>query len=442
MHVLALDIGSSSVKAAVISGGRILGSIARRPVETRLDPPRVEIPAEPLWRAFALAIRDLGRAAREADRIALDALSPSFVLLDRKGDPLTPLITHQDRRSVAQAKEIEGLFGDEEHLRRAGNRPFPGGIASTTLLWIRQERPALLRRAATAGMATTFLVGRLTGERVIDPGNAAFLGLYDHGLRARGGACAWSPDLMGPSGIRESQLPRIIDGGAVAGTLRPQAARALGLRAGMEVLAGVVDTSAAFLGVGAVPGRILNSIGTTDVIALACPRPQPHRRLLTRELGAGPLWLSVYTIAAGGGSVEWAHRALFPDLGDGAYFRLARRLAREPSSGGPRFRPYLAGDRMSIEQVEAGFDGLDLKTTREDLLRSVLAALAERSAEGVGLLTRRARRLRDVYVAGGGGWLGGLLHAAWPGRWRFRPMKDAAIKGLGNLAQGKLTASF
>ena len=101
-----------------------------------------------------------------------------------------------------------------------------------------------------------------------------------------------------------------------------------------------------------------------------------------------------------------------------------------------RFRPYLAGDRMSIDQLEAGFDGLDLGTTREDLLRAVLEALARWNAEGMALLTERAKPLPDVFVAGGGGWLGGLLHEAWPGRWRFRPIRDASLHGLERLGSG------
>src|SRR5437016_5987087 len=125
MRVLALDVGSSSVKAAFLVGGRVVSPIVRRPVATRFDPPRVEIEAEPLWRAVGRAVRDLAGHARTADRIAIDALSPSCILLDRKRDPLTPLITHQDRRSVPQAREIERLFGEEAHLALAGNRPFP-----------------------------------------------------------------------------------------------------------------------------------------------------------------------------------------------------------------------------------------------------------------------------------------------------------------------------
>jgi len=433
VRVLTVDVGSSSVKAAVVAGRRFLTPIVRKEVTSRVAPPRVELDAEALWKAVAAAVRALGRAAREVDRIALDALSPSCVVLDREGDPLTPLITHQDRRSVEQALEIERRFGRRGHLLLAGNRPFPGGIASTTLLWLRQNAPGVLRRAATVGMCTTFLVRRLSGARTIDPGNAAFLGLLDFRARAAGGPAAWSRELCAPSGLSASQLPDLRDGGAVAGALSPRAARALGLRSGIGVLVGVVDTSAAFLGAGAVPGRLINVIGTTDVIALAGRKPRPHPRILTRELGAGKLWLSVYTIACGGGAVEWAQRALFPDLGEKAFYALARRVASGPPPP-VEFRPYLAGDRMSIRQLKAAFDGLDLKTTREDLLRAVLHSLAAWNAEGMRLLTRRGAPLRDVYVSGGGGWLGGFLHRTWPGRWKFHPLRNAGLEGLARLA--------
>jgi xylulokinase len=433
VRVLAVDVGSSSVKAAVLAGGRLASPIARRPVESAVLPPRVEVPAERLLASVARAVRDLGPAARRVDRVAVAALSPSCVLLGRRGEPLTPLITHQDRRSVAQAIELERRFGRRRHLALAGNRPYPGGIASTTLLWLRENRPQLLRRAGTVGMATTLLVHRLSGARVLDPGNAGFLGLYDHRSRARGGPPSWSRELSEPSGVRPEQLPELKDGGEPAGRVTREAARAFGIPSGVEVLTGVVDTSAAFLGAGAVPGRLLNVIGTTDVIALAGERARPHARILTRELGAGRLWLSVYTIACGGGSVEWAHRSLFPDLSPRGFYRLARRAAEGPPPAAV-FRPYLAGDRMSIRQLQAGFDGLDLRTTREDLLRAVLWALARWNAEGMALLTRRARPLCDVYVAGGGGWLGDLLHRSWPGRWRFRPLRDATLRGLYRLA--------
>ncbi len=430
VRVLAVDIGTSSVKAAVFDNRRLVTAVARRPVESRIAPPRAEVPVRGLERSLMAAIADLGAAARKADRLAFDVLSPSFIALDRCGDPLTDFITHQDRRSIPQARRLEKIFGRRRHLQLAGNRPFPGGIASTTLLWLVENAPAVVRRAATFGMASTYFLVKLAGARKIDPGNAAFMGFYD-GL----GMSGWRRELLSPSGVSIGQLPEVRDGAEVAGKLLPAAARRLGLPSGLEVLVGLIDTSAAFLGVGAERGRIINVIGTTDVIALCAGRPKPHSRILTRPLGAGRLWLSVYTIAAGGGAVQWARKAIFPDFSEENFFKLAKRLAGARMASRANFRPYLAGDRMSIEQRDAGFDHLTLETTREDLLAAILSSLAEWNAAGMKLLTRRARPLRDVYVSGGGGWLGELLHGAWPGKWRFHQVQDATLRGLAELAE-------
>ena len=117
-------------------------------------------------RAFLKAFRDvvrlLGQRAKRVDAIVLAVMSPAWVAMDAKGEVLTPLITHQDRRSVAEA-ERGARVGKARHLRLAGNRPFPGGISSTTWSWYLRHEPGRLRKAALVGHLNTFLHRRMTG---------------------------------------------------------------------------------------------------------------------------------------------------------------------------------------------------------------------------------------------------------------------------------------
>ena len=53
MNLLGLDIGSSSVKAAVLRGGRIAGRIARIAFDTHYDGVRAEVDADDIGRAVA-----------------------------------------------------------------------------------------------------------------------------------------------------------------------------------------------------------------------------------------------------------------------------------------------------------------------------------------------------------------------------------------------------
>src|SRR5689334_1167436 len=125
MLLLALDIGSSSVKAGLLAGTRIRGRVARESFPTRYDGVRAEVDARQILRAIARAVRSLGAQARKVDAIALSTMAPSWIALDHKLKPLTPVITHQDRRSIDAARDLEKRIGKQRHLKLVGNRPIP-----------------------------------------------------------------------------------------------------------------------------------------------------------------------------------------------------------------------------------------------------------------------------------------------------------------------------
>ncbi|HEY1921922.1 MAG TPA: FGGY family carbohydrate kinase, partial [Tepidisphaeraceae bacterium] len=135
MTILGLDVGSSSVKAGIVHNGQILSPLARDTYPTHFDGPKVEVDPQKVLKAIAHAIKELGPAAKKVDAIGLSVMSPAWLAMDKHGKPLTRLITHQDRRSVQIAHDLENRFGMQKFLNIAGNRPFPGGISITTLVW-------------------------------------------------------------------------------------------------------------------------------------------------------------------------------------------------------------------------------------------------------------------------------------------------------------------
>src|SRR5689334_6003878 len=107
MLVLGLDIGSSSVKAGVLKNGKLLGAPVRQPFRTDYDGVRAEVDPQHILGAIARAIRAIGPAARRVDAIALATMSPAWVAMDKHGGAITAVVTHQDRRSVEIARELE-----------------------------------------------------------------------------------------------------------------------------------------------------------------------------------------------------------------------------------------------------------------------------------------------------------------------------------------------
>jgi xylulokinase len=444
MNLLGIDVGSSSVKCAILRDGKVVGKITRAFFPTRHDGVRVEVEPDAILKAVAATIADLGRAARRAEAVALAVMSPAWVAMDGKGKALTPVVTHQDRRSVEVARELERRVGPALHLRCAGNRPFPGGIASTTWAWYLRHEPGRMRRVDLAGNLNTFLHRRLTGARVTDPSNASFMGLYRTVEQS-----GWSDELCDAVGAKRSQLPEVLPADQVGGRLTRAGAAELGLAEGLPVTAGIVDTSAAMLLTGARPGQLLNVCGSTDVLGLCTDKPRPHEKVLTRALGVGARWMSVCTLAAAASAIYWVKRELFADWDDARFVKEVRKLGlpdRRPRKRVHRnapvaadttvtFEPYLAGERTSIEQRQGAFTGLTLATTRTDMLAAVIESLVKASAERLTLLdTGETKILRTVVVSGGAqDRLDELFHRDWPGRWTFRAEDEATLRGLARL---------
>jgi xylulokinase len=428
--ILGLDFGSSSVKAAVLQHGKPIGDIVHGHYKTRFDGIRAEVDPATILRGLKQAIDQLGKAVKNVDHIAIDVMAPSWLAMDKAGKPLTPIVTHQDRRSTTIAHEIEKRIGKARHLHLTGNRPIPGGISSTTCAWFIQNEPALMRKADLIGHLSTFLHRTLTGGRVTDPSNASFMGLYST-LTLKG----WNDELCDAIGVSQKLLPEVFDGNVVVGRITPAAAKRFGLTSGTPMLTGVMDTSSALLLRGATPGQLLNVCGSTDVLALCTEHPKPSEHLLTRAVGIGRRWMQVSTIAAAGSALSWANRELFPDLSDTKFFSLVRKLAKKPLKSTVKFDPYLAGDRVSLDQKTAAFSGLSLSTTRDHLLGAMVEALAEASAKRLPLLHATGTPIHHKVLMSGGlaGDLADVLHRDWAGRWEFTYIDEATLKGLAAL---------
>jgi xylulokinase len=428
--ILGLDCGSSSVKAGIVRDGSIIGSIARAAYPTHFDGPKVEVDPQDLLKGIARAIRDLGPAAKKVDAIGLSVMAPAWIAMDRNGKPLTRIITHQDRRSVQIARDLEKKVGMQKFLRIAGNRPFPGGISITTLAWYAKHQPAILRKADLVGHLNTFLHRQFTGQRVIDPSNASFTGLYETIKMG-----SWNSELCHAAGISKAKLPNIIESNRIAGTVTAHAAHRFGFRPGTPVMAGMIDTSAALMLFGARVGQMINVSGSTDVLSLCTDDPRPDEHLLTRALGIGKLWLSVSTLAAAGSAITWARHEFFRDLSDANFYKLLIKFADDSVSESVTFEPYLAGERTSIEQKTASFANLTLASTREDLLRAIIDALAKASAARLDLLKSRGVKIRPkVFTSGGAATdLHKVLYRDWPGHWTFKSQQEASLRGLSRL---------
>ena len=330
--------------------------------------------AEHILRAIHAAIRSLGPAARRVDAIALSVMSPAWIAMDSRGRAITPIITHQDRRSVEVALDLEKRIGKTRHLKLVGNRPVPGGISSTTWAWFNRHEKSLMHRADLVGHLNTFILRQLTGARLVDPSNASFMGLF------RIDQSGWCDEICAAVGASEHQLPQIVSGDAVGGMVTHPAARRLRSDPWHARARRAYRHRQRH-----APGRhqarpITQRLWFHRRARTLRPAPRPHEQLITRALGVDRKWLSVSTLAAGGSTFRWLREQFFSDLSDARFDALLARLAHGPAKSSVRFEPYLAGDRMSLQQRQAAITGLSLSTTREQILSAAIESIAAAGA--------------------------------------------------------------
>src|SRR5438874_13194760 len=112
----------------------------------------------------------------------------------------------------------------------------------------------------------------MTGAFVTDMCDASGSLLLDVARRQ------WSARILDACGIRERQLPRLLEGNQVSGALLPHIAREWGLEPGLPIAAGAGDAAAGATGIGAVnDGDAFVSLGTSAqyFVARTEYRPEP-----------------------------------------------------------------------------------------------------------------------------------------------------------------------
>ncbi len=441
MRTLTLDIGSSSVKAAFHDGRRFL-TRTRVPYQTLFHNNRAELDPQTILHAVITAGKNA--KPKNPDAISFCTLSSALAITNQHFHPRTNIITHQDRRSTVEARNLVKKLGHAYLLKHTGNLPYPGGIASSSLAWIAKHHPALLKNARIGQLSS--LVGHLlTNQWKIDPSQAVFLGLWDIPT------WSWNKRLCKALKISIDALPECHWAEEPLGPLTEQIAREWHIPAGTPVIGGFVDTSAAVLQTPMHPGQLTHNCGSTDVLAMCVKSPQCIDGALTRPIGTRgkngeAQWLTVLTIAANGSALEWARRELFANMPEPQWIKVVQATCKQASPDTlyddtiPACAPNFSGFRAAIEQGPgAAFLHLSLATTREQLLTAIIRGLIRQSAFHYKVLSNIHRPVPDVFAIGSLTDLASRMHAAWPRIHHFHHLEGDSMTGLLEIARRALS---
>jgi xylulokinase len=409
-QVLAVDLGTSGMKAALVAADGTVTGWAERPVALHVLPGG-GAEQDPLewWDALRDVAADLGRAHPDhlaaVTTVCCSTQGEGTIAVDAAGEPLTRCITWLDMRGAGALRRQFGGFpayGGFAARRIVRWLRLTGGMPSTTgkdpaahMLLVRDEMPEVYERTATFLNVLDWLNLRLTGRTVATVDSILTSWVTDN---RRPDAVRYSDALVADCGIDRDKLPPIVACTEVIGTLSPAAAEHLGLPATVQVVAGAIDNTAAAVGAGTTgddqPHLYLGTSSwiaahvrrkKTDVAAqiASVPCAVPGRYLMTAlqaTAGANLTWLRDQVVEYDDELVGAGHVS----RDEGTIFDAFDRILPTVPAGanGVLFTPWLYGERAPVDDpnLRAGFFNISLDTNRSDLLRAVF--------EGVALNTR------------------------------------------------------
>lgn len=394
LPVLAIDIGSSAVRAAVMLPDRIVAqeSVRRGGAGSglRFDPLL-------LWDDVCRAVRALPE--RHRGRLAAVGIAGHVgaVIVDAALEPVGDAYGWANPEGVGELRDALG-DAEQEALRETG-RPTLGGGPVATLLSLRNRRPRDYARVAHVLAPKDYVLARMGGVVATDHTSAAYYGASSVHKRA------WSPWILAALGLSEPLLPEQRGATDIVSTVTADASRQLGVTEGLPLAAGGPDgTIGALAVVGTRRDTIVDVAGTTDVLVrVVADPPPPGGPELTNPYALGGLWTSGGSTGMTGGAVTWWAEA----LGIGGAAEAVNGLRDEmerigPGAGGIRALPWMSGSRYPRWRTDAsgGLSGLRGDHDRAHVLRAVLEGVAFSVRQGIDSVAQGDRDM-PVLLAGG-----------------------------------------
>ena len=417
-HALAIDLGTSGPKVALVSDdGALLGKEAE-PVDLILLPNGgAEQDPHAWWQAIAAATRRCLAANPGIEVAAISVTSQwsGTVAVDEAGEPIGHAIIWMDTRGARHVRQlIRGPVRFEGYdIRKArkwitltGGAPTKAGKDPVGhIAYLRAEQPDAYRRTRAFLEPKDFINYRLTGQIAASFDSIAMYWVTDnrdpHNID-------YDQELLAYCGIERHRLPDLLPATAVMGTVSTEAATSLGITAGTPVLAGTPDVHSAAVGSGTTDdfaGSLY--VGTSSWVTCHVPFKKtdlPHN-IASLPAAIPGRYLVLNEQETAGKALEWVAGLLCPDHPAPLDRLNELAAAADPGSGGVIFTPWLFGERSPVEDatLRAGFFNQSLDTGPAELARSVFEGVAYNSRWLLGHVEKLAdARLDPIVLAGGG----------------------------------------
>ena len=374
MLYIGIDLGTSACKFLLVDdNGAVQNTVTKEYPLFFPHPGWSEQNPADWWNACLAGIPELldGFDAAEVAGVGAGGQMHGLVALDEHDNVLRPAILWNDGRTAEEVDSLNNTVGKAELSRCTANIAF-AGFTAPKLLWMQKNEPELFSRIAKIMLPKDYIVYKLTGVHATEYSDASGMLLLDVEHKC------WSREMLEVCGVREEQMPRLFESWQAVGTLRPDAAKALGLPETVTVCAGAGDNAAAAVGTGTVgEGHCNISLGTSGTIFISSERfgVDPNNALHAFAHADGGWHLMGCMLSAASCNKWWQDEI----IGTTDYKGEEAKITPEKlGKNHVFFLPYLMGERSPINDTNARatFIGMTMDTTRADMTQAMLEGVA------------------------------------------------------------------
>ncbi len=251
---------------------------------------------------------------------------------------------------------------------------------------------------------------------------------------------SWNSEFLKELDLSEDQLPELFQSFQSVGQIDPVIAGLVGLSTTCKVLCGGNDAVLSAFSAGInKPGDVLHISGTCDIMMVCLDKPVGSAGYNIRSHILPGLWMTLFVLNTGGKSLEWFHSVFCNEMTDEQFYNeyIPKVIEDKIGKDGPFYEPYLQGSRYSVQALKASFSGIDVNTSRDDFLISVLKGNNLYMSSHLAEVSKVVKLSCKIKLTGGAQNIRNmdLVKRKWIGDYQFEYIDQSSLQGAAMLGR-------
>ena len=401
-----LDVGTTGCKIALFDGQANLIKTYYSEYDAKHAGGKHEIDFNDVKNGV-LSLLSLAASEYKISALGVTSFGETFAMLDENDDILAPSMLYTDPRGQAECDAISLAIGKDRLTLLTGVKPHPM-YSIPKIAWWKNNAPEIFARCKRILLGEDFIVYLLTGVAQIDYALAARTAAFDIEKKE------WIDEVFAAAGVDVSLMSKPVAAGTVAGTLRPELKKSLGIDYDITIVNAAHDQVSAMIGSGVFSSdQAMDGTGTVECIPVILNEKPDDLDFYGYGYSVVPYLDGRYAVYAlsftGGATLKWfrdnfaeLERAECEKSGKNVYAELDSRVKDSPSD--ILVLPHFAGAATPYmdNDSKAAFVGVTLETDKIDLYKALMEGTSYEMLLNFNMMKSFTGEISEIRATGGG----------------------------------------